>query len=1074
MYQKEQLRIQEVYAEVTRLFKDAPDLLEDFRQFLPDNSQRQDMMQDSNSAPGAAGAMRLPPVGNFAPPGQQRDKRSKRASVDYPVAPPQAQPLAMNVAPGYMGANEVVQSSVRGGPGSGPLPVPQTTSRKRERRELSPTLIPQAPETLPPPTRTGNLQEEIAFFDRVKKFIANKQTYNEFLKIINLFSQRIIDKNVLVERVDGFIGSNRELMDWFKKFVRYEGKPLHVENIAYKKHNLELSLCRSYGPSYRLIPKTETLMPCSGRDEMCWEVLNDEWVVHPTWASEDSGFVAHRKNQYEEILYRVEEERNEYDYYIGSNLRTIQTLETIANRVANMTPEEKASFKLPVGLGHSSTIYQKIIRKIYDKDKGLKVIEALHENPAVAVPIVLRRLKQKDEEWKRAHREWNKVWRETEQKVFYKSLDHIGLTFKQHDKKLLTARSLVAEITTVKAEQTSKRKSSALPLPKSQLSYHIADEEVILDVVSLVSTFVEHGGSYSASDRERMDTFMRSFVEVFFCLPSGSVDERLAQRSQTANGKGTADDASDAGSVGAASGASDSELDLNGSSAAARQASRKRIRESSGDLLKDVLKKSKGSKWSTGRESPSVTPEPDETEATNGTTTSQGESELLNQLGTEEPWLKHIRDNGASQQGGEEETEQGERKVYNLFANTTIYVLCRLIQSLYCRLEEVKSYESIVSRENSESFNVDFARDLGLYDNKLEEMGLRFSPQDCYGQILALSAKLIEGDVEHTWFEEAIRQAYRNRAYKLYTVDKVVQSIAKHIHMVVGDQACSDVIMLFQADRSEPSTDIKKQIAYRMKVKKVIGPDESLFRIDWNTKSHKLGFQFLGNYDLTMKGIKNAEDQWNYYLTSYVMSVPTEGVPVDQIKAPLLYRSMLKPEDENYPFAVVEQGLLARVCMNSYKLFFEAGSVDYFVRPSKDLDSSVSDDQVTLREDAWKEALNSYQTELNSAEKEQLTDRYKALLESGPEEVKDEPVAATVTVEDVEPVTTKSEVTEKVSDERDVDRSADLSGKDEVTDKEPASGIANGANVDDVSAPELEKAREDAAKTSPPDVDMPS
>ena len=100
-------------------------------------------------------------------------------------------------------------------------------------------------------------------------------------------------------------------------------------------------------------------MPCSGRDEMCWEVLNDEWVGHPTWASEDSGFIAHRKNQYEEILFKIEEERLEFDYYMESNLRTIQILETIANRIANMTPEQKATFKLPPGLGHnSSTIYK--------------------------------------------------------------------------------------------------------------------------------------------------------------------------------------------------------------------------------------------------------------------------------------------------------------------------------------------------------------------------------------------------------------------------------------------------------------------------------------------------------------------------------------------------------------------------------------------------------------------------------------------------------------------------------------------------------------------------------------------
>jgi paired amphipathic helix protein Sin3a len=43
-----------------------------------------------------------------------------------------------------------------------------------------------------------------------------------------------------------------------------------------------------------------------------------------------------------------------------------------------------------------------VIKKIYDNERGLEVIEALHNNPAIAVPVVLKRLKQKDEEWKRS------------------------------------------------------------------------------------------------------------------------------------------------------------------------------------------------------------------------------------------------------------------------------------------------------------------------------------------------------------------------------------------------------------------------------------------------------------------------------------------------------------------------------------------------------------------------------------------------------------------------------------------------------------------------------------------------
>ena len=164
-------------------------------------------------------------------------------------------------------------------------------------------------------------------------------------------------------------------------------------------------------------------MQCSGRDKLCWEVLNDEWVSVMTLGSEEF-FLAHRKNPFEEALHRSEEERHEYDFHIEANLRTIALLEPIAAKIATMSPKERETFRLKPGLGgQSKSLYQRIIKKVYGKEIGREVIAALHENPCVSVPIVLARLKQKDEEWKRALREWNRVWREVDAKNFYRSLD---------------------------------------------------------------------------------------------------------------------------------------------------------------------------------------------------------------------------------------------------------------------------------------------------------------------------------------------------------------------------------------------------------------------------------------------------------------------------------------------------------------------------------------------------------------------------------------------------------------------------------------------------------------------------
>jgi paired amphipathic helix protein Sin3a len=52
--------------------------------------------------------------------------------------------------------------------------------------------------------------------------------------------------------------------------------------------------------------------------------------------------------------------------------------------------------------GFSTSIFQRMIKKVYDRERGLEVIEAVFNNPAIALPIVMKRLKQKDEEWKRS------------------------------------------------------------------------------------------------------------------------------------------------------------------------------------------------------------------------------------------------------------------------------------------------------------------------------------------------------------------------------------------------------------------------------------------------------------------------------------------------------------------------------------------------------------------------------------------------------------------------------------------------------------------------------------------------
>jgi paired amphipathic helix protein Sin3a len=265
-------------------------------------------------------------------------------------------------------------------------------------------------------------------------------------------------------------------------------------------------------------------------------VLNDEWVSHPTWASEEAGFVAHKKNSFEEVIHRCEDERHEYQIQLEGLARTIGILEPLATRLNEMSLEERSTLRLRPDLGGQSRwIYMRTLKKVYGRDAGTEVYHALQEAPAVAVPVVLARLKQKNEEWRRAQREWSLTWRQVDARNFYKSLDHTGINFKQNDKKAITTKAFVTEIDAVRTEKQEQEQQArekgdgrARPACKRgslgfQLSYSFTDSGVLCDALKLVYSYLDHNqATYSLPERRSVERFLRAFMPVLCMLPPAS------------------------------------------------------------------------------------------------------------------------------------------------------------------------------------------------------------------------------------------------------------------------------------------------------------------------------------------------------------------------------------------------------------------------------------------------------------------------------------------------------------------------------------------------------------------------
>lgn len=408
-------------------------------------------------------------------------------------------------------------------------------------------------------------------------------------------------------------------------------------------------------------------MTCSGRDEMCRSVLNDEWVSHPTWSSDDSGFLAHKKNIYEEALHRSEEERHEYDFHIEAIVRTISMLEPINNKIAQLPPDERSVFKLKANLGGSGkSIHQRVIKKIYGREAGLEVIQAMQDSPSLAIPVVLSRLKQKEDEWKRAQREWNKVWREVDARNYQKSLDHQGISFKAADKKAMSTKAFVTQIETARDEQMGKRASLIDPLfartrPRHQLEFVVDDIPVMQDALKLTFSFLDRTThQIGSAERKKIEGLLRGVVPTFFMVDTELFNQAFAVVA-IADQNGDSDASDEVGSV-----MDDADISslASGGSKTNRGSHRKGVASGGGDLRKKLLKSEQAK--STGRKTRAQ-------EAASPSTSRQATPVIPDVT------MDVVEEDSSA--SAAEANRNGRRPRKNIFfSNTTCYVLLRLIE----------------------------------------------------------------------------------------------------------------------------------------------------------------------------------------------------------------------------------------------------------------------------------------------------------------------------------------------------------------------------------------------------------
>jgi paired amphipathic helix protein Sin3a len=795
----------------------------------------------------------------------------------------------------------------------------------------TPSLVPPLPQPLPPTVTTGATPEDVGFFDRARKHIGNKSLFGEFLKLCNLYTNDLVSADYFNHKAENFLGGAPELLMWLKNFVGsgpvLDTEITNQEKTANMNGKIHLSNCRGLGPSYRLLPKAETNKKCSGRDDLCNSVLNDEWVSHPTWASEDSGFVAHRKNVHEEGLHRIEEERHDYDYHMEICARTIQLLEPIAQALATSTAESRRNFNLDRKLGgQSEAIYKRVILKIYGRERGHDVLENLFGRPYDVVPVLLARLKTKYQEWKAAQIQWERVWRTQTNQMFYKSLDHQGVATRVGDKRQFWPKQLVNEIVVKYTERKRKRELSSISLPAWQYAYEFHNKDVLLDAARLLTAYVDQNLS---TEWPNLEKFITEFLSLFFLIDAAEFGHHGTQ----ATGSPAVD--TDAPSPGTEDGRSQKSRQQN-------------LYRSTLDRGRSTRRDNDGSASDSRGTSPAAHSVVDEEVAESVPSPAAQDSQKRTK------WFDHPQTENFLNGESIKPNEKYSRSTYVMYGNGAIYCFVRLFCLLYERLAAIKANEAEAHVIVKRAMQHKPATDLGWIEKTPSDFFKDTSPSaNLYSQMLGMFDQLIRGDVEMSHIEEALRRYYLQDGWQLYSLDKLLGSISRFaVSMVASDprEKSAEIYNLFKKDRLRgKETSHQEELNYRRQVDKHI-KDADIFRIAYvsahapnkvvvtnsNIEQDELDptvyIQLFKPEDPTFEPSSMSEaDIWKVYVSAFEDIEPTEGTQYIRTPSiPYMRRVLRQQWGEDQPGLERAlhslhntEGMQFRVGMKEYKLLFE-------------------------------------------------------------------------------------------------------------------------------------------------------
>ncbi|OUC41001.1 paired amphipathic helix repeat-containing domain protein [Trichinella nativa] len=282
--------------------------------------------------------------------------------------------------------------------------------------------------------------------------LSTDDLYSAFICVLKLYVDDYLTANAIVDvfQMNLPLSNKNELLtSWITEFFNSSDADSSTENAvaeideaarqrAETYLKLDFKTCRQEGPSYRVLPP-ESVPPRSSKRSQLSATAN---MIN-----------------------------NVYKY-------SITAVEDILSHLCEMPEEAFNSFSLNDYSG--KTIIWRALKNLYGS-RTEEMLTYVNADPIATLPVILMRFKEKSIEARAQAQTCDLLYRRDCEKIYWRSLDHVGQQFKIADSKAIRTRALVTEIDSIYDAVDSEAESRGVrPTARPHIQLTLPDNHEIL------------------------------------------------------------------------------------------------------------------------------------------------------------------------------------------------------------------------------------------------------------------------------------------------------------------------------------------------------------------------------------------------------------------------------------------------------------------------------------------------------------------------------------------------------------------------------------------------------------------